>query len=85
MNVKEINKLKNILYNEIVKNKEIKEKLKYNKILYIVEFSEGNKNKILILEKLTHINKNLIKNYNFTENVNINLIYTIDKQRKICE
>lgn len=84
MNVREVNKFKSILYHEIIKNEEIKEKLKTNDILYVISLSEGNKHIIKILEKITHLNKQLLIENGFSINAHIEKLYTIDKQRKLC-
>lgn len=82
MKIKELNLIRNNLYEEFCKIEEVQELLKYNDILLVYEFYETNNHLIKCFTSEKQVNLEFLKENGFTPNVFIKKLYTIDKQSK---
>lgn len=84
MEVKELFDFRRKMFNEIIKNKEVKEALKFSDFIYIYDIREKTRRQIVILIDKNHLHENFLSKNGFTNNATIELIYIINKNQKIC-
>lgn len=84
MQVKELFNFRRKMFDEIIKNKEVKEALKFSDFAYIYDIREKSKRKIVVLISKKHLHENFLSKNGFTNNATIKLIYIINKKQKIC-
>lgn len=84
MKVKELYDLRRKMFNEIIKNKEVKEALKFSDFVYIYDIREKSKRQIVVLISKNHLHENFLSENGFTNKATIELIYIINRNQKIC-
>lgn len=83
MKVKNLNELRNKMYNEIIKDEEVAEMLKTYQQVYVYDLLEGSNHIVVTVGTINQL-KGILKEYGFTENVYMNKLYTVNKQTKTC-
>ena len=84
MKVKELLDFRRKMFDEIIKNKEVKEALKFGDIVYVYDIREKSKRQIVVLISKKHLHENFLSENGFTNNATIELIYTVNRNQKIC-
>lgn len=80
MEVKNLKKLSNEMYNILSKDEEVSKALEFENQVYIEDVSEGEKHQVFVLTKRTQLSATLKEN-GFTNNAIINEL-AINKQTK---
>lgn len=84
MQAKELFNFRRKMFDEIIKNKEVKEALKLSDIAYIYDIREKSKRQIIVLISKNHLHENFLSKNSFTNNATIELIYIVNRNQKIC-
>lgn len=84
MEVKELFNFRRKMFEEIIKNKEVKEALKFSDLVYVYDIREKSRRQITVLISKNHLHENFLSKNGFTNNATIELIYIINRNQKIC-